>query len=107
MYFLKLRLIIICGVDDLIVFTETDKLIETAKDDFVNKFNVKDLGRPAQFLRVRLTWHNDETTSNNQKRLIKKLLEVHAITESKLVRSPIDTSVMSSNAHKERLSSEE
>lgn len=80
--------ILICYVDDLLMFSENMADIERLKQRLAKKFVLKDLGQPKQFLNMDLEW-TPGAVSIRQKNLIENLLNESGMSDSKPQRSPV------------------
>lgn len=84
------KVIIICYVDDLLIFAENQDIVDNLYRTLEKQFRVKDLGRPTRFLGLNITYNSDRRISFSQEQLVNKLLEETGMDGSKPVGSPID-----------------
>lgn len=66
-------IIVVCHVDDLLVFAETDQRIKIFKRNASKDLILKDFGRPVSLLGIQLAWTKDAVCLK-QKRLKSELL---------------------------------
>lgn len=99
----KDKIIVLCYIDDFLLFTEREGLTLETLNRLNTKHRVKDLGEPTQFLDLNLTWNNYASKTMRQEKLIIKLLQDIGIEQSKPVGSPIDESEVASKADSETM----
>lgn len=93
------RVTIECSVDDLSLFADQESLIEDINRKLGNKLQLKDHGRPTQFIGMDLKWLSDGSLTILQMQLIKKLLMETGMENAKSLGSPVDQSFMVNNTH--------
>ena len=79
-------------VDDILIATETSKMMEKTKKLLFEKFEVKDLGQLESFLGVKITITKDGPIWFWQPGYTKKILERFRMVDAKPVNTPIDVS---------------
>lgn len=80
---MKKRRSVIFSAGDLIVFGDSDDLIDLFTADIGQNVRIKDLGRPKSFLCIELDWLDDKSVQVKQKLFTKKLIMVWNMQESK------------------------
>lgn len=67
---IKNAMILICYVDDLVIFSEKSSSIECQKMELTKNFNVKDLQKTVQYLDIELDWVSNRAVGFLQSRHI-------------------------------------
>lgn len=70
--FRNIEAVVVCYVDDLLVFTNNMVYFEYLKGHLKMELNMKDLGEPKQFLGMESNWKNDKMITLKQLDLITK-----------------------------------
>lgn len=83
-------LILALYVDDILIFSRETMVKNKLKEDLMNIFEMKDLGRATQVLGMRVTQEQNKITLD-QTGYIKKVLEQFNMTECKPVNTPLDS----------------
>jgi len=76
-------------VDDLLLFTTSDELMEQVKSDLCSKWEVTDLGEPAKIIGIEIT-QTEDTITISQKVYIESILEHEGLSEINSVAMPLD-----------------
>lgn len=84
------RIIAVCYVDDLFVFSVTNKKIEQLREKLRGVLSMKDLGIPKFFFGTEFSWKKD-AVHLRQKRLIKRLLDDNNMREYKPMITPMNS----------------
>lgn len=77
------KMVAICSVDNLLVFSKKENEVKKFKISQQNNFVTKEFGRPTQYLEIELIWINEEIIGLRQSNLIQKLLSTHAMEQTK------------------------
>lgn len=100
----KGNIIIMCYVDNSLVFAKYAGDIESPKGHMRKRFKVTDPGTPKQLSCIKFTRGQNETVLTYQNKLIANLLHVTGMKDAKAVGSQISVSVLSSPDHQKMLS---
>lgn len=68
------RMIFICNVDDLLIFTESEHDIQALKNRLRRDWVIKNQDKQTQFLQIAIRWLEEGTITLRQLNLITKLL---------------------------------
>lgn len=82
-------MIVICYVDDLLIFAKDTKEIDRLKIILNKTFTIKDVGNPTQLSQIELDWSFAHEQQLRQTTLKERLLMAHRMDESKPVSIPI------------------
>lgn len=88
--FRKANLIVVCPVDDLVIFERTKADIKMFHDDMRQVFEIRDVGKPDQFLRRELTWVLDKAAGIRQSTHIENLRRAIVMEDCMPTDSPIN-----------------
>ncbi|CAM8972211.1 unnamed protein product [Rhodiola kirilowii] len=83
-------IILLVYVDDVVITGTCSKLIQVIKDFIHEKFKIKDLGNLKYFLGIEVARSKDGIFIN-QRKYVLDILEDHNYTDSKPVKTPLDT----------------
>jgi hypothetical protein len=84
--------IITVWVDDLLLFTQSDKLMEQTKSDLCTQWEITDLGEPTKIVGIKITQTKDSITIS-QKVYINSILEREGFSGINSVKTPFDPSI--------------
>ena len=70
---------IACYVDDILISSNSEKLMQDSKNVLINKYKIKDLGKLKYFLGVEITDHHDSIFIGQQAYINKILTEFDMI----------------------------
>jgi Reverse transcriptase (RNA-dependent DNA polymerase) len=76
-------------VDDILLFTSSDKLIEQTISDIKSVWEVTDVGEPTKIVGIEITQKIDSITIS-QKQYIKSILEREGLSGINSVTTPLD-----------------
>lgn len=89
---IKQGMVVICYEDDLLVFSHQEREIEVFKSTLLQKFVVKYLRHPKQFLDIELLWKYHGMIQLRQSALIEKLLSTYGMERAKEKHNPMNPS---------------
>ena len=78
-------------VDDLIIASNSEKLMKETKQNLCDRFEMKDLGRLHYCLGIEIVWRDDGTCMFNQSKYIENVLERYNMKDCKPVSTPINS----------------
>jgi transposase InsO family protein len=78
-------------VDDLIIASNSEKLMKETKRNLFDRFEMKDLGRLHYCLGIEIVWRNNGTCMFNQSKYIGNVLERFGMNDCKPVSTPINS----------------
>lgn len=85
-------IIITIWVDDLLLFAQSDKLMEQTKAELRTQWEVTDLGEPTKIVGIEITQTNDSITIS-QKVYINSILECEGLSGINSVATPLDPNI--------------
>jgi hypothetical protein len=78
-------------VDDLIIASNSEKLMKETKRNLCDRFEMKDLGRLHYCLGIEIVWRDNGTCMFNQSKYIGNVLERFGMKDCKPVSTPINS----------------
>jgi len=78
-------------VDDLIIASNSEKLMKETKPNLCDTFEMKDLGRLHYCLEIEIVWRDDGNCMFNQSKYIGNVLERFSMKDCKPVSTPINS----------------
>lgn len=84
--------IITVWVNDILLFTSSDRLLEQTKSDLCTQWEVTDLGEPSKIIGIEITQANDSITIS-QKIYIKSILECEGLSRANSITTPLDPNI--------------
>ena len=84
--------IITVWVDDILLFTSSEKLMQRMKNDIHSQWEATDLGDPAKIVGIKITQTNDSIMITQQK-YIEAILQREHMEEANPVSTPLDPNV--------------
>ena len=86
--------IITVWVDDLLIFTNSDPIIENLKVELHSIFNIMDIGEPMKIVRIKVTMGENSITIS-QSKYIESILKHEGMDPEKIkpVKSPLDPNI--------------
>ena len=85
-------MIITVWVDDLLLITNSNELMERTKSDLRTEWEMTDLGEPTKIIGVEIT-QTDDTITLSQKVYIESILEREGLSEINSVATPLDPNI--------------
>src|SRR6266702_6721519 len=85
-------MIITVWVDDLLLITKPDKLMEQTKSDLHTEWEMTDLGEPTKIIGVEIT-QTDDSITLSQKIYVESILEREGLSEINSVATPMDPNI--------------
>ena len=86
------RIILVIYVDDILIIAKTEENMQVIKQRLSSSFKMKDMGRAKSFLGINI-WYDKvkKQAILSQEGFTKEILERFGMTDSKTVRTPIDS----------------
>ena len=91
----EMNIYMLVYVDDILVAARTHKMIdELFKDDFLKRFEARDMGDASYFLGMEISRNREERTVKlTQKKFARGLIEKYEMMSAKVLSTPSSTSV--------------
>lgn len=80
-------------VDDLLIFSRKEALIERFKSEFNDKFEIEDLGECKKIIEIEVDQRHDCSIAIHQRRFIADLLRPYKLENSNFTRTPLNLAI--------------